>query len=90
MAKNKSLIQQKAEIKALESMVELLTAFAKTKEIIFQKAHELSITTGAKVGLLVFSPSAKPYTYGSPHNFDTIAEGKTGETFGYNSRNSES
>nr|XP_009626530.1 MADS-box protein AGL71-like [Nicotiana tomentosiformis]XP_016455412.1 PREDICTED: MADS-box protein AGL71-like [Nicotiana tabacum] len=74
MAKNKSLSRQKAEIKALESMVECLTAFAKTKAIIFKKAHELSITTGAEVGLLIFSPSGKPYTYGSPHHFDAIAD----------------
>ncbi|OIT38382.1 PREDICTED: agamous-like MADS-box protein AGL29 [Nicotiana attenuata] len=74
MAKNKSLSRQKAEIKALESMVEHLTAFAKTKAVIFKRAHELSITTGAEVGLLIFSPSGKPYTYGSPHNFNAIAD----------------
>nr|XP_009785023.1 PREDICTED: agamous-like MADS-box protein AGL3 [Nicotiana sylvestris] len=74
MAKNKSLSRKKAQIKALESMVECLTTFAKTKAIIFIKAHELSITTGAEVGLLLFCPSEKTYTYGSPRNFDAIAD----------------
>ncbi|KAH7569711.1 hypothetical protein JRO89_XS06G0252400 [Xanthoceras sorbifolium] len=43
-----------------------MVTFSKRKYGIYKKASELATLTGAQVGVLVFSPSGNPYSFGHP------------------------
>lgn len=47
--------------------------FSKRRLGLFKKASELATLCNAEVGIVVFSPGNKPYSFGKP-NFDIIAE----------------
>ncbi|ESQ49373.1 hypothetical protein EUTSA_v10022154mg [Eutrema salsugineum] len=47
--------------------------FSKRRLGLFKKASELATLCNAEVGIVVFSPGNKPYSFGKP-NFDLIAE----------------
>ncbi|AAG50993.1 putative transcription factor MADS-type1 family [Arabidopsis thaliana] len=47
--------------------------FSKRRLGLFKKASELATLCNAEVGIVVFSPGNKPYSFGKP-NFDVIAE----------------
>ncbi|XP_055812070.1 agamous-like MADS-box protein AGL29 [Solanum dulcamara] len=57
--------RQKIEMKLIESKETRTLTFLKTKKGLFKKADEYSTLTGADVGVLLFSPSGRPYSYGS-------------------------
>ncbi|KAK4350005.1 hypothetical protein RND71_029318 [Anisodus tanguticus] len=52
-------------MKLIESKYARTISFSKRKKSLFKKADELSTLTGADVGVLLISPSDKPYSYGS-------------------------
>ncbi|XP_055822135.1 agamous-like MADS-box protein AGL29 [Solanum dulcamara] len=57
--------RQKIEMKLVESKDARYVTFSKRKLSLFKKANEFSTLTGADVGILLISPSGKPYSYGS-------------------------
>ncbi|XP_059315747.1 agamous-like MADS-box protein AGL29 [Lycium ferocissimum] len=57
--------KQKIEMKLVESKEARYVAFSKRKASLFKKADELSTLAEADVGVFLFSPSGKPYSYGS-------------------------
>ncbi|KAK0580714.1 hypothetical protein LWI29_005396 [Acer saccharum] len=63
--------RQKIEIKKLEDKNSLQVTFSKRRYGLFNKAMELSVLCGAKVGIIVFSPNRKMFVIGHP-DFDTV------------------
>ncbi|MCD7458215.1 hypothetical protein HAX54_037558 [Datura stramonium] len=57
--------RKKIEMKLIESENARTVSFSKRKKNLFKKADEFSTLTGADVGVILFSPSGKPYSYGS-------------------------
>ncbi|CAN4122242.1 unnamed protein product [Withania somnifera] len=57
--------KQKIEMKLIESKEARTVSFSKRKKGLFKNANEYSIMTGAHVGIMLFSPSRRPYSYGS-------------------------
>ncbi|XP_060195597.1 agamous-like MADS-box protein AGL29 [Lycium barbarum] len=57
--------RQKIELKLVESKEARYVTFSKRKQSLFRQANELSTLTGKDVGVLLVSPSGKPYSYGS-------------------------
>ncbi|CAN4117028.1 unnamed protein product [Withania somnifera] len=57
--------KQKIEMKLIESKEARLLVSQKEKESLFKKAEEYSTITKANVGVMLISPSGRPYSYGS-------------------------
>ncbi|CAN4090582.1 unnamed protein product [Withania somnifera] len=57
--------KQKIEMKLVESKDARYVTFSKRKLSLFRKADELSTMMGADVGVLLLSPTGKPYSYSS-------------------------
>uniref|UniRef100_A0ACD5UQ38 Uncharacterized protein n=1 Tax=Avena sativa TaxID=4498 RepID=A0ACD5UQ38_AVESA len=56
--------RKKIPMKLIEDTNRLQVCFSKRRKGLVKKAFELSVLCGAQVGLIVFSPAGKPYTYG--------------------------
>ncbi|KAM7250577.1 hypothetical protein ACFE04_022460 [Oxalis oulophora] len=65
-AEKKTGGRQKIEIKRIENEKHRLATFSKRKAGIFKKASELATLCGAEVGILIFSPTGKSFSYGHP------------------------
>ncbi|XP_039142151.1 agamous-like MADS-box protein AGL61 [Dioscorea cayenensis subsp. rotundata] len=64
--KKSSMGRQKIEIKKIENEEARQVTFSKRRTGLFKKASELSILCGAEVGLVVFSPAGKAFSFGHP------------------------
>ncbi|WMV47030.1 hypothetical protein MTR67_040415 [Solanum verrucosum] len=42
-----------------------MVSFSKRKKTLFQDANKFATQTGANIGVMLFSPSGKPFSYGS-------------------------
>ncbi|KAL7185123.1 hypothetical protein ACSBR2_027121 [Camellia fascicularis] len=62
----KSKGRQKITMTKMENESNLQVTFSKRRSGLFKKASELSILCGAEVGIIVFSPGKKPYSFGHP------------------------
>ncbi|XWS19816.1 hypothetical protein CRYUN_Cryun31cG0048900 [Craigia yunnanensis] len=58
--------RQKIEMKKIENKDDRLISFSKRRSGIFKKASELTTLCGAEIGLIVFSPAGKPFSFGHP------------------------
>ncbi|XP_057948215.1 agamous-like MADS-box protein AGL62 [Malania oleifera] len=58
--------RQKIEMKKIEDEEDRLISFSKRRSGIYKKASELSTLCGTEIGIIVYSPSEKPFTYGNP------------------------
>ncbi|PON50793.1 MADS-box transcription factor [Trema orientale] len=58
--------RQKTQMKMIEDEDDRLITFSKRRSGIYKKASELVTLCGAEVGLVIFSPSGKPFSYGHP------------------------
>ncbi|KAK2642773.1 hypothetical protein Ddye_024536 [Dipteronia dyeriana] len=58
--------KQKIEIKRIEDDNDRLVTFSKRRSGIFKKASEIVTLTGVEIGVIVFSPTGKPYSFGHP------------------------
>uniref|UniRef100_A0ACD5XY82 Uncharacterized protein n=1 Tax=Avena sativa TaxID=4498 RepID=A0ACD5XY82_AVESA len=56
--------RKKIPMKLIEDTNRLQVCFSKRRKGLVKKAFELSVLCGAQVGLIVFSPAGKPYTFG--------------------------
>ncbi|KAM7250271.1 hypothetical protein ACFE04_022154 [Oxalis oulophora] len=70
-AEKKTRGRQKIEIKRIENENDRYCTFSKRKAGILKKANEIATLCGAEVGILVFSPTGKPFSYGNP-SFEKI------------------
>ncbi|XP_044512426.1 agamous-like MADS-box protein AGL62 [Mangifera indica] len=66
MATKKTKGKQKIEMKRIEKEEDRLITFSKRKSGIYKKASELVTLTGAEVGVVVFSPAGKAFSFGHP------------------------
>ncbi|CAL5419494.1 unnamed protein product [Camellia sinensis] len=62
----KSKGRQKITMTKMENESNLQVTFSKRRSGLFKKASELSILCGAEVGIIVFSPGKKAYSFGHP------------------------
>ncbi|CAL4889789.1 unnamed protein product [Urochloa decumbens] len=62
--RKKTLGRQKIEIKRINCIEARHVCFSKRRAGFFKKAFELSVRTGAHLGIVVFSPADKPYSIG--------------------------
>lgn len=58
--------RQKIEIKKIENDSERQVTFSKRKSGVFKKASEMATLCSKEVGVVVFSESGKPFSYGNP------------------------
>lgn len=58
--------RQKIEIKRIQNEEARQVCFSKRRTGLFKKASELSILCGANVGVVVFSPAGKAFSFGHP------------------------
>lgn len=65
-AKKKTRGKQKLQMKKIENQDDRFITFTKRKTGIHNKASELSTLCGAKVDILMISPSGNPFCYGEP------------------------
>ncbi|KAL9224972.1 hypothetical protein vseg_000946 [Gypsophila vaccaria] len=72
MARNPSIGRRRTVLRKIENKDDRLITFSKRRSGIYKKASELTTLCDAKIGILVFSESGKPYTYGAP-DFETLA-----------------
>ncbi|XP_010936304.1 agamous-like MADS-box protein AGL62 [Elaeis guineensis] len=66
MARRTSHGRRKIEIKRIEDEQTRQVTFSKRRGGLFKKASELSTLCGAQVGILVYSPGGRPYSFGQP------------------------
>jgi len=72
--------RRKIEIKKIQNEDERLITFSKRRSGLYKKASEISILCATEVGILIFSPSEKPYTFGSP-KFEAIVNHFRGRNY---------
>ncbi|XP_074587702.1 agamous-like MADS-box protein AGL61 [Curcuma longa] len=64
--RKKSMGRQKIEIKRIQNEEARQVCFSKRRSGLFKKASELSILCGAEIGVVVFSPAGKVFSFGHP------------------------
>ncbi|KAI0501271.1 hypothetical protein KFK09_016215 [Dendrobium nobile] len=64
--KRQSMGRQKIAMKRIENEEARQVCFSKRRTGLFKKATELSILCGAEIGIVVFSPAGKPFSFGHP------------------------
>ncbi|XP_055800431.1 agamous-like MADS-box protein AGL29 [Solanum dulcamara] len=57
--------KQKIELKLIECEKTCAVSFSKRKSTLFQQEDKLATRSGADVGVMLFTPSGKPCSYGS-------------------------
>lgn len=58
--------RQKTVLKKIEKKSQLQVTFSKRKAGLFKNAAKFSADTGAEIGIILFSPGNKPFTFGLP------------------------
>jgi pheromone receptor transcription factor len=58
--------RQKIEMEKIENEDDRLITFSKCRSSIYKKASELVTLCGAEVGVVIFSPARKPFSFGHP------------------------
>ncbi|XP_009360965.2 agamous-like MADS-box protein AGL62 [Pyrus x bretschneideri] len=58
--------RQKIEMKKIENEEVLLVSFSKRRSGVYKKATDMIALSGGEVGIVIFSPSGKPFSYGHP------------------------
>lgn len=66
MEAKKTRGMQKTEMKRIENKDDRLVVFSKCQSGIYKKATELEALCSAQAGILVFSPTGKPHSFGNP------------------------
>ncbi|PON39940.1 MADS-box transcription factor [Parasponia andersonii] len=65
--------RRKIEMKMVKGSSCRQVTFSKRRTGLFKKANELATLCGAEVGVVVFSPGGKPFSFGQP-NVESIAD----------------
>ncbi|KAK7286591.1 hypothetical protein RJT34_21698 [Clitoria ternatea] len=77
--------RRKIEMKKMTKESNLQVTFSKRRSGLFKKASELCTLCGAEVGLIVFSPRDKVFSFGHP-SIDTVVNRYLTRTLPYASR----
>ncbi|XP_074270703.1 agamous-like MADS-box protein AGL61 [Silene latifolia] len=72
MPRNSNIGRRRSTLTRIEIKDDRLITFSKRRSGIYKKASELIALCDAEIGILIFSESNKPYTYGAP-DFETVA-----------------
>jgi len=72
MAGRRTPRRRRVEMKQVENEEDKLITFSKRRSGIYKKASELVTLCGSEVGVAIFSPSGKPYSFAHP-SIDSIA-----------------
>ncbi|KAG6424992.1 hypothetical protein SASPL_115415 [Salvia splendens] len=67
MAKKPSMGRQKIKIQKIEVKNHLQVTFSKRRSGLFKKASELCTLCGVEIGIIVFSPAGKVFSFGHPN-----------------------
>ncbi|XP_072971915.1 agamous-like MADS-box protein AGL29 [Typha angustifolia] len=81
-----SMGRQKIEIKRIQNEEARQVCFSKRRTGLFKKASELSILCGADIGVVVFSPAGKAFSFGHP-SVDSIVDRFLSSEFSNDHRN---
>ncbi|KAK9286442.1 hypothetical protein L1049_014839 [Liquidambar formosana] len=73
MAKKPSMGRQKIEITKIKIKNHLQVTFSKRRSGLFKKASELCTLCGVEIGIIVFSPAGKAFSFGHP-NVESIVD----------------
>ncbi|KAL8541648.1 hypothetical protein ACS0TY_002783 [Phlomoides rotata] len=73
MAKKPSMGRQKIKIEKIEVKNHLQVTFSKRRSGLFKKASELCTLCGVEIGIIVFSPAKKVFSFGHP-NVESIID----------------
>ncbi|OWM66254.1 agamous-like MADS-box protein AGL61 [Punica granatum] len=65
--------RQKIKIKKIEDDQHRFIMFSSRRAMIYKKASELATLCGAEIGIVVFSPTGKPFSFGIP-TIDAVVE----------------
>ncbi|KAJ0259795.1 Agamous-like MADS-box protein AGL29 [Hirschfeldia incana] len=65
--------RRKIKMEMVQDMNTRQVTFSKRRTGLFKKASELATLCNAEIGILVYSPGGKPYSYGKP-NLDAVTE----------------
>ncbi|CAH8365694.1 unnamed protein product [Eruca vesicaria subsp. sativa] len=65
--------RRKIKMEMVQDMNTRQVTFSKRRTGLFKKASELATLCNAEIGIVVFSPGGKPYSYGKP-NLDAVTE----------------
>ncbi|KAL1207344.1 Agamous-like MADS-box protein AGL29 [Cardamine amara subsp. amara] len=65
--------RRKIKMEMVQDMNTRQVTFSKRRTGLFKKASELATLCNAELGIVVFSPGGKPFSYGKP-NLDSVAE----------------
>ncbi|KAM1213279.1 hypothetical protein PS2_004711 [Malus domestica] len=65
MMKSREFLQ-KIEMKKIENEEALLVSFSKRRSGVYKKPTDMIALSGGEVGIVIFSPSGKPFSYGHP------------------------
>lgn len=76
----KSKGRQKIEMTRMSKESNLLVTFSKRRSGLFKKAYELHTLCGAEIGIIVFSPGKKVFSYGHPCLYSLIDRFLTGKS----------
>ncbi|XP_031115808.1 agamous-like MADS-box protein AGL61 [Ipomoea triloba] len=58
--------RQRVPLARIENEVQRLVTFSKRRTGLFKKASEMSTLCGTEIGMVVFSPSGKPFSFNNP------------------------
>ncbi|KAF8015109.1 hypothetical protein BT93_H0798 [Corymbia citriodora subsp. variegata] len=72
MAGKQTRGRQSIEMRQIKNEDDKLVRFSKRKSSIYKKASELAILCDAKVGVVIFSPKGRPYSFAHP-SIESIA-----------------
>ncbi|XP_020882747.1 agamous-like MADS-box protein AGL29 [Arabidopsis lyrata subsp. lyrata] len=70
---SKQMGRRKIKMEMVQDMNTRQVTFSKRRTGLFKKASELATLCNAELGIVVFSPGGKPFSYGKP-NLDSVAE----------------
>ncbi|KAI6705577.1 hypothetical protein NL676_008539 [Syzygium grande] len=72
MAERRTRGHRRTEMRQVENEQDKLTTFSKRRFGIYKKASELVTLCGSEVGVAIFSPTGRPYSFAHP-SIDSIA-----------------
>ncbi|CAI9103332.1 OLC1v1001795C1 [Oldenlandia corymbosa var. corymbosa] len=76
----KSKGRQKIQMTRMSKESNLLVTFSKRRSGLFKKAYELHTLCGIEIGIIVFSPGKKVFSYGHPCLYSLIDRFLTGKS----------
>ena len=87
MEETKAKSRRKIKIEKINDFNSRVITFSKRKARIYKKANEITTLCGANIGMVMFSPTGRPFSYASP-SMESIANRFFNQNLGSNGSNS--